>query len=158
MLTVRVEGFPCRVRVPSCQQPPPPPPTNPLLPSPLALLGCPALRSQISHLSHIGGLLGGLLVSFLFLPNFKDQRWRAIKRRASRARQEHARTGSATVAAAQRSLERDAAADMSCWRRHRWVHYLVWTVSIIACLFFFLFLPLYIWLVRLPALQCPTPP
>jgi membrane associated rhomboid family serine protease len=28
-----------------------------------------------SHMSHVGGFIAGLCVSFLFLPNFKDRRW-----------------------------------------------------------------------------------
>ena len=33
------------------------------------------LEGQTSHLSHVGGLLCGLLPSFVFLPNFSSERW-----------------------------------------------------------------------------------
>jgi hypothetical protein len=102
--------------------------------------------------------VGGLLVAFVFLPDFKDQRWKDIRRRAARARRAHSTTGDAGAASAQRRLEAAAEGGESCWRRNRWVYWLLWTLCAVASLFFFLFLPLYIWLARLPPLSCPAVP
>lgn len=40
--------------------------------------------SSVSHWSHIGGLICGIFPSFLFLPNIKDKRWKAVQRALTR--------------------------------------------------------------------------
>lgn len=40
--------------------------------------------SSVSHWSHIGGLVCGIFPSFLFLPNIKDRRWKAVQRALTR--------------------------------------------------------------------------
>jgi membrane associated rhomboid family serine protease len=37
-------------------------------------------RGQVSHASHIGGLICGIFPSLLFLPNLKDKRLAAVQR------------------------------------------------------------------------------
>lgn len=101
----------------------------------------------MSHLSHIGGLVGGAFVSFLFLPNFRDRRWKAARRLARRRGQAHLLPQEGTP---------EYAASASCWRRHRWLYVLVCCVCALVTLFFAAGLPLYLWLQRFPNVSCPA--
>ncbi|WIA30558.1 hypothetical protein OEZ86_000641 [Tetradesmus obliquus] len=125
----------------------------------------PLLR--VSHMSHVGGLVAGLFTSFMFLPNLKDKRWKAARKLAGRIgtlghsiydRISHG-GGAGSAAAGGRSssgglhwslLERM----QSCWRRHAWLYRSVWVLSALVMLFMFCGLPVWIWLFRMPTLQC----
>jgi len=66
---------------------------------------------RISHWTHFGGLLAGLCVSYLFLPNLRDERWQTLMQRA--------RVASAQGLLPQRWsswLEEAAPANQSFWR------------------------------------------
>jgi hypothetical protein len=115
----------------------------------------------------VGGLVAGLFTSFMFLPNLKDKRWKAARKLAGRIgtlghsiydRISHG-GGAGGAAAHGRSssgglhwslLERM----QSCWRRHAWLYRSVWVLSALVMLFMFCGLPVWIWLFRIPTLQC----
>jgi hypothetical protein len=104
-----------------------------------------AAPRRVSHLSHVGGLLGGLFMSMLFLPNLKDRRFKAVRR--------FVKTHWGT------RLPRDAPAEArSCWSRHRCLHFLVLTACAMAVLFLFVALPVWVWQWKLPRLSCPAAP
>lgn len=118
-----------------------------------------ATGQRVSHLSHVGGLVVGLVVSFMFLPNLRDRRWRAARKVARRIGHTlHDRlsfpggAGSGGGGGSPRAsvLERM----QSCWQRHAWLYWTVWALSFIAVLFFLGGLPAYIWLYRLPSVAC----
>ncbi|KAI8466169.1 MAG: hypothetical protein J3K34DRAFT_434709 [Monoraphidium minutum] len=98
---------------------------------------------KVSHLSHIGGLLGGLFVSFAFLPNLKDRRFRAMRRFAKRT------WGHRLPRAAPREHK-------SCWRANRWLYWLCMAACGAAVLFLYVALPVWIWVWKLPRLECPV--
>jgi hypothetical protein len=104
-------------------------------------------------MSHVGGLIAGLFVSFMFLPNLADRRWKAARKLAARfSNTLHTRLsfgGSAPAA----PLPVDGQVQ-SCWRRNAWVYWLVWLLSALVILFLFLALPVYLYVVRMPNLQC----
>jgi hypothetical protein len=93
----------------------------------------------------VGGLLGGLFVSFAFLPNLKDRRFRAVRSFV----RDH--WGTRLPRAAPRE-------HTSCWKRNRFVHALALMVCGAAVLFLFVALPVYVWLWKLPHLNCPAVP
>lgn len=93
----------------------------------------------------MGGLLGGLFVSFAFLPNLKDRRFRAVRSFV----RDH--WGTRLPRAAPRE-------HTSCWKRNRFVHALALMVCGAAVLFLFVALPVYVWLWKLPHLNCPAVP
>jgi hypothetical protein len=116
-------------------------------------------------MSHVGGLAAGLTVSFLFIPNLADRRWKSARKLAARVSTSlHARwshNGSTSVA----STTSSAAAglphampqhEQSCWRRNAWLYYVVWLLSACVILFLFAALPVYVYKVRMPALACPS--
>ncbi len=109
----------------------------PLLPTP----------SNVSHLSHIGGLLAGLFVSFLFLPDFKDRRWRrarrATRRLTGRQWPRHPARTTPELPGGHAMLQR------SCWGRNPVAYWLVWLLCAGVMLFFFAALP--VGLQRYPA-------
>ena len=116
------------------------------LPSPYARLaggGAGGNAAQISHLSHVGGLLGGLFVSFAFLPNLKDQRFKALRRFAKRQ-------------FGQRLPRAAPGEHASCWARNRVLRALCLAVCALALLFLFVALPVWIWVFKLPRLSCPA--
>ena len=110
----------------------PHPPASPLLPR----------SKSVSHLSHIGGLLGGLFVSFAFLPNLKDRRFQAMRRVVERT------WGHRLPRAAPREHR-------SCWHVNKWLLGLCLAVCAVAVLYLYAALPMWIWLWKLPHLTCP---
>jgi len=42
----------------------------------------PPDSARISHWTHFGGLLAGMCLSYVFLPNLRDERWERLKLRA----------------------------------------------------------------------------
>jgi len=109
---------------------------------------------SVSHYSHIGGLVSGLVVSFLFLPNFHDRRWRAARRLARRVDKYHAGVDSRNPSSG--SLPVVEEVEPSCWRKHMWAYVILWSMSATVVLFFFAGLPIYLWVQMLPNLSCPA--
>jgi hypothetical protein len=117
--------------------PPPPPPPN-------ARHRCRPPR-RVSHLSHVGGLLGGLFTSLMFLPNLKDRRFKAVRR--------FVKTHWGT------RLPRNAPREhRSCWSRNRCLHIMVLALCAMVVLFLFVGLPVWVWVWKLPRLACPAAP
>jgi type VI protein secretion system component VasF len=104
-------------------------------------------------MSHLGGLAAGLFVSFMFLPNLADRRWKAARKLASRVSTTlHTRLSSFGGSPAPLPVEH--VAGESCWRRNAWLYYLVWLVSACIMLFLFVGLPVYVYVFRMPNLTC----
>lgn len=104
-------------------------------------------------MSHLGGLAAGLFVSFMFLPNLADRRWKAARKLAARVSTSiHTRLsfGGTHAAAAALPVEHE----QSCWRRNAWLYYLVWLISAVVMLFLFVGLPVYVYVFRIPSLEC----
>lgn len=112
------------------------------LPSPYSQV---AGGAKVSHLSHVGGLLGGLFVSLAFLPNLKDQRFKALRRLAKRQ-------------FGQRLPRAAPGEHASCWSRNRCLRGFCLAVCALAVLFLFVALPVWIWVFQLPKLSCPALP
>ena len=135
----------------------------------------PPARSGTSHLSHLGGFLTGLFAAFLFLPNFKDRRWRGARRVAKRLGRAFPAAvggsgggGGSSAAdggdgggsaqgggAEQRGHLGGLAASASCWRVRRPLFRAMAALSVATVVFFMLALPLYAWTSLLPGLTCP---
>lgn len=120
---------------------------------------------KVSHMSHVGGLVLGLFVSFMFLPNLRDRRWKAARKFANRLSERWSHAGGAAASsyvsagAPPPSAAVNRASVMhrmqSCWRRHAWLYWMVWVLSAGVVLFFFVGLPVYIWTYKMPGLTCP---
>eukprot|EP00775_Hariotina_reticulata_P007166 gene7166-7380_t len=52
---------------------------------------------KVSHMSHVGGLVLGLFVSFMFLPNLRDRRWKAARKFANRLSERWSHAGGAAA-------------------------------------------------------------
>jgi len=108
---------------------------------------------RVSHMSHLGGLAAGLFVSFMFLPNLADRRWKAARKFASRVSTSlHTRLSFGGVAAPLPTTPVDQG--QSCWRRNAWLYHLVCVLSVLVMLFLFVALPVYVYTMRMPSLQC----
>jgi hypothetical protein len=103
-------------------------------------------------MSHVGGLAAGLFVSFLFLPNLADRRWKAARKLAARVSTRLSSFGGAhpSTPAPLSNPEEGA----SCWRRNAWLYYLVLMLSASVMLFLFVALPVYVYVYRMPSLKC----
>lgn len=124
--------------------------------SPLSTAASMHACRRVSHMSHVGGLAAGLFVSFLFIPNLADRRWKAARKFAARVSHTiHTRLssfgGTQPTAA---PLGAPADAGQSCWRRNAWLYYLVLALSVLVMLFLFVALPVYVYTIRMPKLQC----
>ena len=82
-------------------------------------------------------------MSFAFLPNLKDRRFKAMRRVVKRT------WGHRLPRAAPREHK-------SCWRNNRWLYWLCMAVCLAAVMFLYVALPLWIWLWKLPRLTCPV--
>lgn len=109
-------------------------------------------------MSHVGGLAAGLFVSFMFLPNLADRRWKAARKFAARvstsihSRWSHGGGGLPVDSSGVVAADDDT---RSCWRRNAWLYYLVWMLSVCVMLFLFAALPIYVYKFRVPTLHCP---
>lgn len=104
-------------------------------------------------MSHLGGLAAGLFVSFMFLPNLADRRWKAARKLAARVSTSiHTRLSFGGQSAGPAALPVEHAP--SCWRRNAWLYYLVWFISAVVMLFLFVGLPVYVYVFRMPGLAC----
>lgn len=125
-----------------------------LSPTSCAVAGDVCVCRRVSHMSHLGGLAAGLFVSFMFLPNLADQRWKAARKLAARVSTTiHTRLsfgGTHAVPTDMPVVEQG----QSCWRRNAWLYYLVWVISAVVMLFLFVGLPVYVYVYRMPSLQC----
>jgi membrane associated rhomboid family serine protease len=122
----------------------------------------PPARNGTSHLSHLGGFLTGLLAAFLFLPNFKDRRWRAARRVAKRLGRAlpGIKSGSGNGGGGDGStngggLLAATASAPSCWRVRRPLFRAVAALSVSSVVFLMVALPVYAWTSLLPGLSCP---
>jgi hypothetical protein len=89
--------------------------------------------------------VGGLVVSFAFLPNLKDRRFKAVR--------QFARTHFAM------RLPRAAPREhSSCWSRNKFFYGFCLVICCLAVLYLFVGLPVWIWVWKLPRLQCPAAP
>lgn len=105
-------------------------------------------RRRVSHLSHVGGLLGGLVTSFAFLPNTKDRRFRALRAFALKQ-------------FGQRLPSTAPAEHASCWKATaagRVLRGVLLVVCAGAVVFLFAALPAWLWTMKLPRLACPALP
>lgn len=94
--------------------------------------------------------MAGLFVSFIFLPNLKDRRWRSARKLA------HSLYGRLSYGGTQEHRVPHWVEKMqSCWTRNAWLYWFVWVVSALVVVLIFAGLPAYIWLARMPGLQCP---
>eukprot|EP00879_Flechtneria_rotunda_P023461 GHRR01024817.1.p1 GENE.GHRR01024817.1~~GHRR01024817.1.p1 ORF type:complete len:190 (+),score=35.48 GHRR01024817.1:384-953(+) len=113
---------------------------------------------RVSHMSHIGGLVTGLVVSFMFLPNLQDRRWKAARKVAERIghsiydRISH--SGLAGLHYEQSGQHTMLDRTQSCWRRNPWLYWLLWILSALVIVFMFAGLPGFLWLFVMPHLQC----
>eukprot|EP01025_Chloroclados_australasicus_P055835 TRINITY_DN6854_c0_g2_i6.p1 TRINITY_DN6854_c0_g2~~TRINITY_DN6854_c0_g2_i6.p1 ORF type:complete len:508 (-),score=54.13 TRINITY_DN6854_c0_g2_i6:174-1697(-) len=106
--------------------------------------------AYVSHFSHVGGLLCGLFPSVMFLPNVQDNRWRAARGffRSVFSRVQ-SRIGSHREAQATLRRIDDS---KSCWSK-----FPVNPLKIVGgavLVFMFVFLPIYVYTVKLPSLKC----
>ena len=110
---------------------------------------------RVSHMSHLGGLAAGLFVSFTFIPNLQDRRWKAARKFAARVSTTlHTRLSFGGTQLAAPAPLTDPEAGQSCWRRNAWLYYIIWGLSALVMVFLFVVLPVYVYMVRVPNLQC----
>jgi hypothetical protein len=113
-------------------------------------------------MSHIGGLVAGLVVSFMFLPNLADRRWKAARKLAGRISTNiHQRWSSHggggrghSAASAPGGGGSIMEHQQSCWRRNAWLYYLMLLLCAGVILFLFAALPVYIYRFLMPSLKC----
>eukprot|EP00878_Enallax_costatus_P043421 GHUV01051397.1.p1 GENE.GHUV01051397.1~~GHUV01051397.1.p1 ORF type:complete len:181 (+),score=29.94 GHUV01051397.1:295-837(+) len=114
--------------------------------------GSPAFT--VSHMSHIGGLVAGLFVSFIFLPNFRDRRWRSARKLAYKV---YGTVGRLSGGGNQRHQAPHWVEKMqSCWSRNAWLYWCLWVLSVLVIIAFFAGFPAYVWVLRMPTTHCPA--
>lgn len=101
----------------------------------LQFLNMGMINRKVSHWSHIGGFLAGLVVSYLFLPNYKSEKWRYARRSAKELGRPVPVRGSP-----------EYNENRSKWHVMRWPTPVAMVLSVAMLAFLYVALPLYVFL------------
>lgn len=100
-------------------------------------------NKSTSHMSHVGGFIAGLFVSLLFLPNFKDRRWRLARKQAKQQGLD-----------LPRHWTHEYSEYQSVWTKHPKAVLLINALGVCVMVVFFVVLPIYLWRGKLVGLTC----